>query len=248
MKEWISLLEKNDMIYLNNKKETLYFLQFDGSKIWCEDDELGESWIPECNINWSKTGRDKIFKLWNGGKLKYTTKENKEVHDVVVAIGFNKSIKSESIDKILTEYMNSLQPGLSNILTVIDMNFEELDGNEYISKSGTKVRIKYCDRGIELYHNFNNDEEIRIGFIMFNEIKPFWLKQYGLQLEFKTSAKDIDTFPEFSKFLKDNNLMYVGDHRYPIAKLIIYKEFDIWFSIKEIEKQYNVKLNILKED
>lgn len=65
------------------------------------------------------------------------------------------------------------------------------------------------------------------------------LKVLGIEL---IEEKEINTFEEFGQWLRENRIVYNGDHTYCIG---VPKESKVQ-TITKAEEQYNVKLNILK--
>lgn len=156
---------------------------------------------------------------------------------------------------------------LNNKVIVVDNDWSALDGNEYVTSGGVKVKLNYLKAVKEKSSEGNCDLIIILRvcldgteFLEYESIKPFkstndcvvnWFIERGLELEFKESAIKLDTLQKLWDFLhhincNTNDYVFMTKDLGTVSFVDVNKSSDVkrFLSVKQFEEKYNVIVGV----
>jgi len=161
--------------------------------------------------------------------------------------GGYKTIKYETIEEFEKVSKIKVQ-NITEVITIKGRDFSVLKGLRSINKWGYKTEILQAKYAIVIVIDEDMKNHITLRTDKSDECIKEMIMLQGFEIDFE-DTKDVDNFEELKELVKNkpelriiiNETMYLE---------VWYSEFEQWVDlpVEEIEKKYNIKLNILKED
>jgi len=158
-----------------------------------------------------------------------------------------KTIKYETIEEFEKVSKIKVQ-NITEVITIKGRDFSVLKGLRSINKWGYKTEILQAKYAIVIVIDEDMKNHITLRTDKSDECIKEMIMLQGFEIDFE-DTKDVDNFEELKELVKNkpelriiiNETMYLE---------VWYSEFEQWVDlpVEEIEKKYNIKLNILKED